>query len=115
MQKLPSDIRKKIFTDLVVPIKLGNINSVENLKLAESIGNVPQAGDPRWKTIIERPGVIKVTEGALFGHKETLDWHCNKPSNPERSPIIKPAKIPINGLTGSFDLILKYWEKLNKN
>ena len=37
------------------------------------------------------------------------------PVNPERNPIIKPAKIPINGLTGLFDLILKYWEKLNKN
>ena len=88
MQKLSSDIRKKIFTELVVVKKLGKISAEENLRLAEEIGNVPQAGDPRWKTLIERPGVIKVTEGALFGHKETLDWHCNKPSNPERSPII---------------------------
>ena len=88
MSIVSSDLRKKIFTDLVVVKKLGKISAEENLKLAEEIGNVPQAGDPRWETLIERPGVIKVTEGALFGHKETLDWHCNKPSNPERSPII---------------------------
>ena len=88
MSIFSSDLRKKIFTELVVVKKLGEISAEENLKLAEEIGNVPQAGDPRWKTLIERPGVIKVTEGALFGHKETLDWHCNKPSNPERSPII---------------------------
>ena len=88
MSIISSDLRKKIFTELVVVKKLGKISAEENLRLAEEIGNVPQAGDPRWKTLIERPGVIKVTEGALFGHKETLDWHCNKPSNPARSPII---------------------------
>ena len=82
------EIRERVFKELVVVQKLGTKSAEENLKLAEEIGNVPQAGDPRWKTIIERPGVIKVTEGGLFGHKETLDWHCNKPSNPERSPII---------------------------
>ena len=82
------EIRERVFKELVVVQKLGKKSAEENLKLAEEIGHVPQAGDPRWKTIIERPGVIKVTEGGLFGHKETLDWHCNKPSNPERSPII---------------------------
>ena len=37
------------------------------------------------------------------------------PVSPERRPIIYPAKIPINGLTGLLFLILKYLEKLNKN
>ena len=69
------EIRERVFKELVVVQKLGKKSAEENLKLAEEIGNVPQAGDPRWKTIIERPGVIKVTEGGLFGHKEKLDWH----------------------------------------
>ena len=59
--------------------------------MAENIGRVPQDGESyqeRFSSLIERPGVVKVTEGGLFGHKKTLDWHCNKPSNHLRSPII---------------------------
>ena len=85
------EIRERVFKELVVVQKLGKITADENIKLAEKVGHVPQDGESyqeRFSSLIERPGVVKVTEGALFGHKETLDWHCNKPSNPERSPII---------------------------
>ena len=41
----------------------------------------------RFSSLIERLGVVKVTEGGLFGHKETLDWHCNKLSNFRRHII----------------------------
>ena len=85
------EIRERVFKELVVVQKLGKISADENIKLAENIGHVPQDGESyqeRFSSLIERPGVVKVTEGGLFGHKETLDWHCNKPSNPLRSPII---------------------------
>ena len=36
MQKLSSDIRKKIFTELVVVRKLGKISAEENLRLVLS-------------------------------------------------------------------------------
>ena len=85
------EIRERVFKELVVVQKLGKISADENIRLAENIGRVPQDGESyqeRFSSLIERPGVVKVTEGGLFGHKETLDWHCNKPSNPLRSPII---------------------------
>lgn len=47
------------------------------------------------RDVSEIPGIARVTgelnergrEG-LFGHKETLDWHCNKPSEPNRKSIV---------------------------
>ena len=85
------EIRERVFKELVVVQKLGKITADENIKLAEKVGHVPQDGESyqeRFSSLIERPGVVKVTEGGLFGHKKTLDWHCNKPSNHLRSPII---------------------------
>ena len=36
----------------------------------------------------ELPGIVHVTEGGLFGHKKVLDWHANKPSDPNRCSMV---------------------------
>ena len=86
--------REKVFTDLVCVEKLGKVSAEEQLKLAETIGEVekPNLNNPRHKELFDKwggvPGVVKVTEGGLFGHKEKLDWHANKPSEENRCSIV---------------------------
>ena len=86
--------REKVFTELVCVEKIGQVSPEEQLKFAETIGEVekPDLTDPihlelfnKWGGI---SGVVKVTEGGLFGHKEKLDWHANKPSEVNRCSII---------------------------
>ena len=86
--------REKVFTDLVCVEKVGKLSAEEQLKLAETIGKVekPDLNNPRHKELFDKwggvPGVVKVTEGGLFGHKEVLDWHANKPSEENRCSIV---------------------------
>ena len=86
--------REKVFTDLVCVEKVGKLTAEEQLKLAETIGEVekPDLNNPRHKELFDKwgkvPGVVKVTEGGLFGHKEVLDWHANKPSEKNRCSIV---------------------------
>jgi len=86
--------RDRIFKELVIVEKLGNISAEENIEIAKKIGHIPyieqwpEIKNGREKVLFEAPGVIKVTKGGLFGHKETLDWHANKASFPKRSPIV---------------------------
>ena len=86
--------RDRIFKELVVVEKLGKKTAEENIEIAKRIGKIPyveqwpEIKNRREKVLFEGPGVIKVTEGGLFGHKETLDWHANKASSPNRSPIV---------------------------
>ena len=86
--------RDRIFKELVVVEKLGKKTAEENIEIAKKIGKIPyveqwpEIQNRREKVLFEGPGVIKVTKGGLFGHKETLDWHANKASSPHRSPIV---------------------------
>jgi len=86
--------RDRIFKELVVVEKLGKKTAEENIEIAKKIGKIPyveqwpEIQNRREKVLFEGPGVIKVTKGGLFGHKETLDWHANKASAPHRSPIV---------------------------
>ena len=86
--------RDRIFKELIVVEKLGNITAEKNIEIAQKIGRIPyveqwpEIQNRREKVLFESPGVIKVTEGGLFGHKDTLDWHANKASAPHRSPIV---------------------------
>lgn len=84
--------REKLYTDLISVFKLGKVSAKEQMKMAESIGYVPKATTERQKEVYEKmgevPGMVKVTEGGLFGHKETLDWHANMPSDPNRCSLI---------------------------
>lgn len=86
--------RERIFKELIVVEKLGKKTAEENIEIAQKIGKIPyieqwpEIQNRREKVLFEAPGVIKVTKGGLFGHKETLDWHANKASFPQRSPIV---------------------------
>ena len=87
--------REKVFTDLICVTNIGKISPEEELKLAETLGKVqkPEPGNKRGQELHkqfkgELPGIVHVTEGGLFGHKEVLDWHANKPSDPNRCSIV---------------------------
>jgi taurine dioxygenase len=85
--------KSQVFKELVCVRKIGQVTAEEELKLAKSIGKVTMPETERELKLHkqfkgELPGILNVTEGALFGHKEVLDWHVNKPSNLQRQPII---------------------------
>tara|TARA_B100000902_G_C27319607_1_gene923521 strand:+ start:5275 stop:5976 length:702 start_codon:yes stop_codon:yes gene_type:complete len=85
--------REKVFTDLICVHKLGKISVEEEMKLAESLGTVQKPKSERQLELHKQfkgevPGLVHVTEGGLFGHKKVLDWHANKPSDPNRASII---------------------------
>ena len=63
------------------------------MRLAETIGKVKKPINKRQEELskkfnIEAEGVMHVTKGALFGHKEVLDWHANKPSDKDRASLV---------------------------
>jgi len=84
--------RKDLFTNLIYVNNIGKKTPEELLELASIIGEVPLPKTEnqirRFKALGEIPGVIKVTAGGLFGHKEVLDWHANLPSDPNRCSLI---------------------------
>ena len=85
--------RKKVFTDLICIEKLGQISPEKEMQLAETLGEVKKPVTERehkQQLAFKGPldGISNVTQGALFGTKETLDWHANKPSNANRASIV---------------------------
>ena len=85
--------RESVFTDLVCVSKLGQITPEQEMAIAESIGTVKKPVTERehnQQKAFKGPldGISNVTQGALFGTKETLDWHANKPSNENRASIV---------------------------
>ena len=85
--------RESVFTDLVCVSKLGQITPEKEMAIAESIGTVKKPVTERehnQQKAFKGPldGISNVTQGALFGTKETLDWHANKPSNENRASIV---------------------------
>ena len=87
------DIASLAVTNLVVVIKDQKLSPDSQVRFCEKIGNVqklPKENPERHYKHMppDQNGVFQVTEGGLFGHKEVLDWHCNQPSNVNRSPLI---------------------------
>ena len=87
--------REKIFKDLICVTNIGQVTPEEELKLAETLGKVqkPDLNNEKQLKLHNQlsggvPGILHVTEGGLFGHKKTLDWHANKPSEPNRCSIV---------------------------
>tara|TARA_B100000902_G_scaffold12872_2_gene15692 strand:+ start:1889 stop:2602 length:714 start_codon:yes stop_codon:yes gene_type:complete len=85
--------REEIFTKLIYVTNLGQITPKEEMRLAETIGKVKKPINQRQEELakkfnVEAEGVMHVTKGALFGHKETLDWHANKPSDKDRASLV---------------------------
>ena len=85
--------REEIFTKLIYVTNLGDITPEEEMRLAETIGNVKRPINKRQEELakkfnVEAEGVMHVTKGALFGHKEVLDWHANKPSDKDRASLV---------------------------
>ena len=85
--------KEKVFKELVCVRKIGQVTPDEELKFAKSIGKVKMPHTERELNLHKQfkgeiKGILNVTEGALFGHKEVLDWHVNRPSYLQRDPII---------------------------
>jgi taurine dioxygenase len=96
---------KQVMTNLVVVFKNQKLSVEEELRICQVAGNImPTYG--RFQEISAANGIMRVTgkkdkkgnEG-LFGHKETLDWHANQPSNIDRKPVI--WIYALNGSVGS--------------
>jgi len=92
-QEEASMIAERIALNTVVVIRNQELTHEEEVRFCELIGKVqklPEENPERHYKHMppEQNGVFRVTEGGLFGHKEVLDWHCNQPSNPNRSPLI---------------------------
>lgn len=87
--------REKIFKDLVCVTNIGQVTPEEELEMAETLGKVhkPDLNNEYQLKLHKQlsggvPGILHVTEGGLFGHKKALDWHANKPSEPNRCSIV---------------------------
>lgn len=122
----PEDI-KKIFDLLinktvVVFKNQKTLTTDEELAFCDNFGNVPRGvGNQSRKNIFAVPGIANVSgkkdsEGktGLFGHKETLDWHTNKPSNPMRLPVVYMYGVEgTKGSRTSFINFIKAYEDLD--
>ena len=86
MSKFSAEV---IYKERIVATKLGlDVSPEDQMKIAEDIGPVFKPDDDRHSVMRIIPGMQRVTRGALFGTDETLDWHANKPSDPDRAGIV---------------------------
>lgn len=86
-----------IVAHTVVVFKNQSLTPNDEIRIVSAMGDyqkTPEANE-RFKHIRVNEGILRVTgqknqygEEGLFGHKETLDWHANQPSNPDRMPLI---------------------------
>jgi len=86
-----------LVNNTVVVFKKQKLTPEKELEICQVIGNY----DPNSfkietiKQMMVIPGIIRVTgaknkEGheGLFGHVHDLDWHANRPSDPNRKPLV---------------------------
>jgi taurine dioxygenase len=94
------DAFRNVATHTVVVFKNQNLTTDDQLRICSVAGEVENTlANPlmikKNRDVSNIPGIARVTgeknergrEG-LFGHKETLDWHCNKPSEPNRKSVV---------------------------
>jgi len=96
-------IARLILTDMTVVIKNQTLTVDQQIQITQTIGNIFTLPDniedyetllSRYKDIWIADGVGRVTgrknergEVGIFGHKEEVDWHTDRPSDPIRSPF----------------------------
>ena len=94
------EVFKNVARHTVVVFRNQTLTTDEQLRICSVAGDIENTlANPllikKNRDVSEIPGIARVTgelnqrgrEG-LFGHKETLDWHCNKPSEPNRKSIV---------------------------
>lgn len=95
-----------VLTNLVVVIRNQQLTGQDELRFCGYSGDYPSTiKDKRFNSLsTEYDGIIRVTgqpdedgNPGLFGHCETLDWHCNRPSAKDRKPIVW-----IYGVSGTY-------------
>ena len=89
------EIGKLVTEKIVVVLRNQNLTVEDQLSFTKRCGNVAPTAGEKGKHMVIAPGVVRVTgkknkdgKEGLFGHKETLDWHCNQPSTDTRMPLI---------------------------
>lgn len=91
------EMTRLLVNNTVVVFKNQKLTPEKELEICRQIGeyesNSMELDHVRQISII--PGVIRVTgaknkEGheGLFGHVHDLDWHANRPSDPDRKPLV---------------------------
>ena len=94
------EVFRNVARHTVVVFRNQNLTTDDQLRICSAAGEVENTlANPlmikKNRDVSEIPGIARVTgelnergrEG-LFGHKETLDWHCNKPSEPNRKSVV---------------------------
>lgn len=82
------EITRMVMENMVVVLRNQKLTPEEELRFVSMCGNYQKNDTERGRHMMVTNGILKVGEGALFGHKKALDWHANQPSNPERMPLI---------------------------
>jgi taurine dioxygenase len=94
------EVFRNVARHTVVVFRNQKLTTDQQLRICSVAGEVENTlANPlmikKNRDVSEIPGIARVTgelnqrgrEG-LFGHKETLDWHCNKPSEPNRKSVV---------------------------
>jgi len=92
------EMTELLVNNTVVVFKKQKLTAEKELEICQVIGDCNiEAYDSAdtLKNITVVPGIMRVTgaknkEGhpGLFGHVHDLDWHANKPSDPNRRPLV---------------------------
>jgi alpha-ketoglutarate-dependent taurine dioxygenase len=86
----------------VVVRNQGHLTPEDQTRVAHMFGNVESVEHKQVKVLYDslvlpntNSEIIRVTgeldehgKPGLFGHVSDLDWHCNKPSDPDRKPLV---------------------------
>jgi len=115
---------RDVYKHTTVVLKNQSLSPEEQLRIAKVAGDVQPTWFPgRTEGISVIDGIVRVTgkkdeKGlrGIFGHKEVLEWHVNKASNPDRKPII--AIYGVKGTKGSrtsFLNTIEAWSDLPKD
>lgn len=90
---------KYLLTNTLVVIKNQNLSPEDQIDICAKFGKVECHDDKEFNEAFllkEGKGYIKRVTGELdehgrpgmFGHKEELEWHCNRVSDPDRMPVV---------------------------
>jgi taurine dioxygenase len=115
------EMMRYAFSNMVVVMRNQNLTPETQLRISKVAGDVQPTWFPgRTEGISVIDGVVRVTgkkdeKGlrGIFGHKEVLEWHVNKASNPARKPLISMYGVEgTKGSRTSFLNMIEAWSDL---
>jgi len=92
-----------VTTNIAVVLRNQNLTPQDEQRILHTLGEVEnfidlKEAEPVWKSFIvpnTNDEILRVTgapddhgEEGLFGHVSDLDWHCNRPAQPNRMPVV---------------------------